>query len=1061
MKKIRNYLVPILLTVFSPLYGQYNKVDFYTPEAASLMRFIDYPVSPITGIPDIKIPLHSLKTGNKQIDLALSFHMDSYLRVNELPGSVGAGWSFSSDYQITRTINGLDDFATSPFSGYYYNNLAKYDYKDGDYFLRSRNEMYRLQQGQLDNQPDKFYYNIPGKSGTFYFKKQRDSSLKALTVPYDGVQISYQPITKSFQLVDTDGTVYSFQSADRSSSNPNSGRITISWKCVQMKSSSNVELATFKYDTEYVHDYDMFNDRLEVYDDLRSSGTLGSQSDDYRLKCRDMIPKTYGFWQMIGPKAILYAGYNTTGYSLGSNNQFQLVTESDGHWVPPCVLGPELGPGSRSTVYQRLKMLTEISFANNSGKILYNYTNEHILSSIKIVYNGDTIKRIAFNQYAPELIAPASKTAKFSRRLNYVTINDEKYSFTYGSEHEGCVSADLWGYDGVYPEYSLLNTQIRIPWQNIIFSYGDPGLHPRSFFLDCEQVYPHDRADTMKINNQNISWLTPLEPYCRRGIYNPFLTINYPTGGRVVYEIEQNRFKFNEGALSCGGFRINKISYFDNLSSTTPIREKVYKYGSNEDGLGMIKRLPLNPDVDDRYSNSTYSVQFVQFYNQSGIPLHSARKRTYAPTAVNSLTFSNGAFVNYAEVAEYDKDMTISAGKTVYKTDLEYYGPEISGPFDYPYEKEEWYSGLTDSIIQYKYVNGKYDWIQKKKFFYNKNIDDTLIFRERVHLTTLPIAVDGWSMPSTSWSTFFEENAGFYDQMGGIETGVIQNRGTATIVKDSKGDTIRTEEINYFNSSKDYLPSKTEITNSNANTTTKRFVYPKDYALGSVGEGAFVDTLKSKNMIDVPIEIVELCNGKISSAVLNIFNTNATLAAVMKLKGTLQNQAQFKMSNKANIGDFSSTSSNSTFSKSDKYTESIVVNSYDDYGNPICVYDPNTMMTTCYIWCYAGKYPIAEIKNATQAEVETALCHRINNISNLYEYATSMRNQVNNIRNILTNAFVTTYTYKPLVGIQTTTDPRGVTTYYEYDSNSRLIEIYIIKNGLKNILKSYDYHFRQ
>jgi YD repeat-containing protein len=50
-----------------------------------------------------------------------------------------------------------------------------------------------------------------------------------------------------------------------------------------------------------------------------------------------------------------------------------------------------------------------------------------------------------------------------------------------------------------------------------------------------------------------------------------------------------------------------------------------------------------------------------------------------------------------------------------------------------------------------------------------------------------------------------------------------------------------------------------------------------------------------------------------------------------------------------------------------------------------------------------------------------------------------------------------TYTYDPLIGITSMTDQNNITTYYEYDSFSRLK---YIKDQNKNILKAYDYHYK-
>jgi YD repeat-containing protein len=67
----------------------------------------------------------------------------------------------------------------------------------------------------------------------------------------------------------------------------------------------------------------------------------------------------------------------------------------------------------------------------------------------------------------------------------------------------------------------------------------------------------------------------------------------------------------------------------------------------------------------------------------------------------------------------------------------------------------------------------------------------------------------------------------------------------------------------------------------------------------------------------------------------------------------------------------------------------------------------------------------------------------------------TFRNQLNNLRNI-PGALVTTYTYKPLVGITSKTDPNGITTYYEYDNFNRLI---VIRDKDNKVLKKICYNY--
>jgi YD repeat-containing protein len=64
----------------------------------------------------------------------------------------------------------------------------------------------------------------------------------------------------------------------------------------------------------------------------------------------------------------------------------------------------------------------------------------------------------------------------------------------------------------------------------------------------------------------------------------------------------------------------------------------------------------------------------------------------------------------------------------------------------------------------------------------------------------------------------------------------------------------------------------------------------------------------------------------------------------------------------------------------------------------------------------------------------------------------------------LPNTLVTTYTYKPLVGMLTSTDPSGITAYYDYDDFGRLKETYIYKDNIiapanKQTLQKYEYHY--
>ena len=132
-------------------------------------------------------------------------------------------------------------------------------------------------------------------------------------------------------------------------------------------------------------------------------------------------------------------------------------------------------------------------------------------------------------------------------------------------------------------------------------------------------------------------------------------------------------------------------------------------------------------------------------------------------------------------------------------------------------------------------------------------------------------------------------------------------------------------------------------------------------------------------------------------------------------------------------------------------------NKYDAKGNILQV-SGRDGLTVCYLWGYKNQYPIAEIKNATYSDVTNIISATdLNTIADKYEPTTNDFNTINNLRNLLPNAMVTTYAYKPLVGLLKVTDPSGKIATYEYDNFNRLKHIKDL-NG--NILESYDYHYQ-
>ncbi|MDH7446929.1 hypothetical protein [Aquimarina sp. 2201CG14-23] len=145
---------------------------------------------------------------------------------------------------------------------------------------------------------------------------------------------------------------------------------------------------------------------------------------------------------------------------------------------------------------------------------------------------------------------------------------------------------------------------------------------------------------------------------------------------------------------------------------------------------------------------------------------------------------------------------------------------------------------------------------------------------------------------------------------------------------------------------------------------------------------------------------------------------------------------------------------------------------YDTYGNLLQYFkiikdgtsstSPNTNpipdeggVITSAIWGYDYKYPVAQILNASYDEAISHLSVSIDELQNLD--GEQLRIELDNIRQALPDAQVTTHTYKPLVGVTSITDPRGYTIFYEYDE---LYRLQFARDHDGNILTENQYNYR-
>jgi len=139
----------------------------------------------------------------------------------------------------------------------------------------------------------------------------------------------------------------------------------------------------------------------------------------------------------------------------------------------------------------------------------------------------------------------------------------------------------------------------------------------------------------------------------------------------------------------------------------------------------------------------------------------------------------------------------------------------------------------------------------------------------------------------------------------------------------------------------------------------------------------------------------------------------------------------------------------------------VLYNKYDSSSNILELQQENGTKIS-YIWGYHKTQPVAKLENMAYDDIPANLITAIQNETNsLTATETTILNALNALRTStnanLQNAMITTYTYKPLVGIKTVTDPKGYTMTYHYDVFNRLEKVTDMQN---NILSENQYHYR-
>jgi len=196
-----------------------------SPEAASLGKFTEVPVSLYSGLANISIPITSFEVEGRSFPISLAYHSRG-IKVNEMASRIGIGWALSSGGAISRQIRHVAD-DESPYGYLKSGNslipkLASNQSSTNWFTSNTTRNNFISQSSSIeeatDRIPDSYSLQAGGVSAKFIMDYK--TPYKPILQKYDDLEVTYVLGTDSqdvsgeriisFKVVDAQGFIYYF-----------------------------------------------------------------------------------------------------------------------------------------------------------------------------------------------------------------------------------------------------------------------------------------------------------------------------------------------------------------------------------------------------------------------------------------------------------------------------------------------------------------------------------------------------------------------------------------------------------------------------------------------------------------------------------------------------------------------------------------------------------------------------------------------------------------------------------------------------------------------------------
>ena len=1056
--------------------GTLVQVTPKSPNVAGFQKFSEIPVGLGTGSLDLNIPIYEIQVGSVNIPISFSYNNNG-LKCDEIPSWVGLGWNLSTGGYISYQQNGFNDF--DPIKGLFpYGKTALNRYFNNQMTPIEKQYFWEdIIAGNIDSEYDQFNYNFGRNTGSFHFLDPSTTR----TSPKSDLKIT--KTGSGFKIIDDLGNAYFFESPELIIAvNPVDVSTDFSDNsCYYISKIITTEnkIINFKYKTYHLQ-----------YETSTSQVTYGSAS---HLDCPNP-----GVEQFANLTTIYYALPDEIEFPSGkvkfvhSNEIRADLLKIDANTNVPFLKGIEIYnvegkvkefafTMSYFGSERRLKLdaVSEISDGVISNKWLLDYYNRpfdfpSIFSKERDhwgYYNGvssaNPIPKADYSSFIPYYsnyyVPAAIKTSNFDysklgmlKSIVYPTGGKSEFEYEQNQfKLKDYGEFDFGPYLQLTNDVNTLNYQIlginATVGNTITGSFIIPPgggfyrlncwkiLSPDPFYTDPQIFFSGGESNTVAMLNSKTNQCNFSIHQCTFSdvVFLKEGTYNYTVQGSSYQTVENNTYYLYAGV---------------DLFGRNPLAPKTYPVGggrlSRITNTAFSSSMPLVKKYI--YDDSLKHVKFTNIprYNYEFTPGRTTPEgggtlcfdcNNYSTVREVSVKPMIGPVIEYGHVTELDDDNGSGGRIEKYFGFSENLGGSNHHPVTAPLNIN-WTSGILNKKILYK--SGEENPIEKDTTFNFMDYTNTQINGLRVGYNRYCVKTDlrtYFIITTPLISTPFQPLYSAKDMI--FPSGIVSSR----------------EDYEY-NFLKHQKPVVIKTNNSSEQINIKKIKYVFDYdnlAIASGAEATGLQFLQSKFM-NLPVE--EL-------SVKTINNVEYVVGGILKIYK--QNQSVIDKIYELQVTDpillsgfsISNIDNSGLFSLDNRYKLKLIFDKYDVTNSNILEQHIVNGVKTCFLWSYNKELVIAEIKNIDYNIIESILTAPvIEAFSNqLNPDKAAIDGLLAPLKTNFPNGQIISYVHKPLVGILSQTDVKGIATYYEYDASQRLK---CIKDQDGHVIKSYDYHYK-